>query len=338
MLFENVAMAGLAHVDAPHRISSTSFEDRLAETFARVGLRPDVLRTLAGIEARRWWDEGVEPDEAAALAGRKLLDESGVDPNRIGVIFNTSVCRAYLEPSTACMVHGRLGLPSTCLNYDLGNACLAFLNAMELAAMMVERGAVEYALIVDGEGSRELQEATIERLRRPETTAEDVRAEFASLTLGSGAVAMLLGPREAHPDAPVYRGGVSRAATEWSHLCRGKHERMTTDTSTLLREGVGLAMKTWAVAQKTLGWSDAVLDHLVLHQVSAVHTVKLCEMLGLDADKALLTFPELGNVGPASVPITLSKLAEAGTIAKGQRVALMGIGSGLNVSMMELVW
>lgn len=338
MLFQNVVMAGLAHVDAPHRIPSSHFEDRLAETFGRLGMRPDTLRTLAGIEARRWWDPGVEPDEAAALAGQKLIETTGIDPHRIGVVFNTSVCREYLEPSTACMVHGRLRLSPRCLNYDLGNACLAFLNAMELGAMMIEQGAVEYALIVDGEGSRYIQEQTIERLRRADTTADEVRAEFASLTLGSGAVAMLLGHREAHPDAPVFRGGVSRAATEWSHLCRGKHDRMTTDTATLLREGVALAMRTWKAAQETLGWSDGALDHLVMHQVSAVHTVKLCQTLGLDPDKALLTFPELGNVGPASVPITLSKLVELGRIDKGQRVALMGIGSGINVSMMELVW
>lgn len=338
MLFENVVMAGLAHVDAPHRIPSTHFEDQLAETFGRLGMRPDVLRTLAGIEARRWWDEGVEPDEAAALAGQKLLDETGVDRGRIGVLFNTSVCREVLEPSTAAMVHGRLGLPTTCLNFDLGNACLAFLNAMEIGALMIEKGGIEYVLIVDGEGSRYLQEQTIARLRRPETTAEELRAEFATLTLGSGAVAMLLGRRSAHPEAPSFRGGVSRAATEWSHLCRGWHDRMITQTADLLREGVALAKQTWTAAQETLDWSDARLDHLVLHQVSAVHTVSLCKTLGLDPAKALLTFPELGNVGPASVPITLSKLVGMGRISQGQRVALMGIGSGINVSFMELVW
>ena len=40
----------------------------------------------------------------------------------------------------------------------------------------------------------------------------------------------------------------------------------------------------------------------------------------------------------AAVPIVLSKAAEAGRISKGSRVALMGIGSGLNCSMAEVVW
>ncbi|MBW2623344.1 MAG: 3-oxoacyl-ACP synthase III, partial [Deltaproteobacteria bacterium] len=44
------------------------------------------------------------------------------------------------------------------------------------------------------------------------------------------------------------------------------------------------------------------------------------------------------NVGPAAIPITLSKVLEKGRIDKGDRVALMGIGSGLNCAMMEVLW
>ena len=135
-----------------------------------------------------------------------------------------------------------------------------------------------------------------------------------------------------------YRGGVSVAATEWSHLCAGQVDKMETDTRTLLAEGVKLAGRTFAIATDVLGWTDGCLDELVLHQVSAVHTAKLCMGLGLDPTRALLTFPEYGNIGPASVPITLSKAIEAGRIQEGTRVGLLGIGSGLNCSMSELVW
>ena len=36
---------------------------------------------LAGIEARRWWPAGVTFDEAAAMAGQKAIDASGIDPS-----------------------------------------------------------------------------------------------------------------------------------------------------------------------------------------------------------------------------------------------------------------
>lgn len=338
MQFTNVAIAGLAYAEAPHRVPSTQLEDRLASTCERLGMRPDVLRSLAGIEARRWWDPGFKPSDAATLAARKVIDTVGIDPARIGILINTSVCRDYLEPSTASIVHGNLGLPTTCQNFDLGNACLAFVNAMAMAGMMIERGAVDYALIVDGEGSRDLQEATLDRMVRPSMTAEQFRSEFASLTLGSGGVAMLLTRRDLAPDGPRLVGGVTRAATEHARLCWGHPTHMETRTKELLMAGVRLALQTFKVAQEELGWSDAVLNELVLHQISAVHTATLCQTLGLDMKKALLTFPELGNVGPASVPITLHQAAAAGRLSRGDRVGLMGIGSGINVAMFELVW
>ncbi len=338
MLFENVAIAGLAHVDAPNRVTSMELEDRLMPAIDRLGMRRGLLTDLAGIQARRWWDEGVRPSDAATLAAEKLFAQVDVPREKVGVVFNTSVCRDYLEPSTACLVHGNLGLGAHCLNYDLGNACLAFLNAMELAGTMLERGAIDYALVVDGEGSRRLQNVTIERLLQPDSNAEMFRDQFASLTLGSGGVAMLLTRGELCPDGPRFRGGVSVAATEHSRLCWGHAEQMVTDTKALLFAGVSLAQRTWVQAQEILGWRAAELDQLMLHQVSQVHTMTLCQTLGLDASKAHLIYPEFGNVGPASVPMTLSKAADEGKFSKGERIALMGIGSGLNCSMMEIVW
>lgn len=338
MLFENVVMAHVAHVDAPHRIDSNEFEDRLSPFYARLGLRPGLLKQLAGIEARRWWEPGVKPSDAATLAGQKLLEEVSIERDRIGLLINTSVCRDYLEPSTACVVHGNLGLSTRCRNFDLGNACLAFLNAIDMVALQLERGLIDYGMIVDGETSREIQEATLERMLSPEMTELQFRKEFASLTLGSGGVAMLLTRRELAPDAPTVRGGVMRAATEHRRLCWGHARQMETDTKALLSAGVSLAQETWTETQSTLGWNSETLDHLILHQVSAVHTETICQTLRLDSKKAFLIYPEFGNVGPAAVPMTLSKAHEAGRIKNGQRVALMGIGSGLNCAMYEISW
>jgi 3-oxoacyl-[acyl-carrier-protein] synthase III len=338
MQFENVVIAGLAHVEPPHRVASSDFEDRLAPVCARLGLKPDMLTSLAGIQARRWWDPGTTPSTAATLAAEKVLAETGVARERIGVLVNTSVCRDYLEPSTASLVHSNLKLSASCRNYDLGNACLAFVNAIELAGLQLERGLIDYALVVDGESSRDIQEATLARMAGPEMTAAQFRAEFASLTLGSGSVAMLLSRRELHPEAPSVVRGVMRAATEHARLCWGHATHMETDTKALLFAGVELAQATWEDAKRVLGWTADALDLLVLHQVSAVHTMTLCSTLGLDPTKALLTFPEYGNIGPAAVPFTLSKAVELGRAKKGDRVALMGIGSGLNCAMFELRW
>jgi len=341
MQFQNVSILSLAHVDAPHRVTSSEVTGRLAETMQRLGMRPDVLESASGIAARRYWDRDVQPSEVAALAAEKALAASGVDKSRIGIIVNTSVCRDYIEPSTACLVHRRLGLPAECLNFDLGNACLAFLSGMQVVGNMIDRGQIEYGLIANGESARFVQEATIQRLQRPETTAQEFRDQFATLTLGSGAVAMVLARADLAPAGHRFVGIVNRAATQYSDLCRGQLDHMYTDAKALLVAGLELAAQTFIHAKKAFGWTAAGgdnVDEYVLHQVSATHTASLCQALSLDPRKVMTIFPEFGNIGPASVPIVLSKAAESGRLQKGNRVALMGIGSGLNCSMAEVVW
>ncbi|NND46017.1 MAG: 3-oxoacyl-ACP synthase III [Xanthomonadales bacterium] len=338
MLFENVVIQSLAAVEPPIRLTSLEIAERLKPAMKRLGFRGNMLEELSGIGARRLWKENTLPSDAATMAAEKAIEEAGIDRQKIGVIINTSVCRDYLEPSTACIVHGNLGLNEECVNFDVGNACLAFLNGMDIAARMIERGEVEYALIVDGESSGPITEATIERMLDPSMSKEQFRSEFASLTLGSGAAAMLMARADLVPEGHRYLGSVTRAATEFNGLCRGHMHQMVTDTRTLLTEGLKLATKTFHAACTALGWVASELDQFVIHQISKVHTESIVKMLGLDPSKVHAIYPEMGNIGPASVPMVLAKAVELGKINRGDRVALLGIGSGLNCSMAEVVW
>jgi 3-oxoacyl-[acyl-carrier-protein] synthase III len=338
MLFQHVAIAGLAHIDAPRRLSSAEINERLRPTLDRLGIRIDVLGDVAGIHSRYLWEEDVQASDVATLAGVKALADAGIDPDKVGLLVNTSVSRDYLEPSTASIVSGNLGLPDTCQNFDVANACLAFINGMDIASRMIERGEIDYALIVDGETANLAYEKTLERLAREDATEEQFRNELATLTLGSGAAAMVLARAELAPGAPRYKGGVTRAATEWNKLCRGNLDGMVTDTRMLLIEGIKLSQKTFGAAKQALGWVAEELDQFVIHQVSKVHTAAFTKAIGIDPKKVLTIFGEHGNIGPASVPIVLSKLREMGRLKKGDRVALLGIGSGLNCSMAEVVW
>ena len=189
MLFQNVSIAGLAHIDAPHTLTSKAINEQLKPTMDRLGIRTDVLGDIAGIHARRLWDDDQQASDVATLAARLALEDAGVTADQIGLLVNTSVSRDFLEPSTASIVSGNLGMGEDCQNFDVANACLAFIKAF-----------------------------------------------------------------------------------------------------------------------------------------------------GIDPKKVLTIFGEHGNIGPASVPIVLSKLKQLGRLKKGDRIALLGIGSGLNCSMAEVVW
>lgn len=330
------SILSVAHVDAPIRVESEVIEQGFAETLSRLGQRPGLVRALTGVVARRFWEAHIQPSDAATMAAEKALAQSGIPLQKIGVLINTSVSKDFIEPSIASTVHGNLGLNPLCLNFDVSNACLAFLDAIEIASLMIRTGRVEYALIVDGESSRLPVETTIQVLAQANMSEVELRDHFATLTLGSGAAAMVLGPVDQSPH--LVTGRVSVAATNHNALCRGQRDHMITDAPALLQAGVDLALLAWQRAQVEMGWSAATIDHLIMHQVGSAHSRSVLNRLGLDISRAYLTYPEFGNMGPASIPVTLSKAVESGVVTSGQQLALMGIGSGLNCSMMGIKW
>jgi len=332
-VFDDVAVVALASCEAPEVVTSDDIDHLLAGFYERVGARPGLLQSLAGINERRRWPEGFSFMDAAAAAAEKALTAAGVDRDRIGMLVDTSVCRERLEPSSAVTVHDLLGLPSTCINFDIGNACLGFLNGIHLAGAMISAGQIDYALVVDGEGIREILDNTVARLDDPEASIEDLFENFASLTLGSGSAAMVVGRHSQNPGSHKVVRGFFRADTVHHQLCVGSLEQMRTDTKALLDAGTDLAKIAWDDAEKD-DWLDC--DHYILHQVSRVHTQAMIDVLGLDADKVAMTFPTFGNIGPAAIPFTMASVQD--TFVAGDRVLCMGIGSGLNASIVELLW
>jgi 3-oxoacyl-[acyl-carrier-protein] synthase-3 len=332
--YRDAAVLSVAIAEAPIVVTSQEIETQLADTLTRVGLRPGLLETLAGISERRWWPTDVSFADAAAMAGAKAIAESGIDPGQFGLLIDTSVSRDHLEPSAAVDVHEQLGLGTQCLNFDVANACLGFLNGMHLAATLIDSGQIDYAVVVDGEGSRRTQELTIERLRVSNSTKTEVVDQFATLTLGSGAAAMVLGRASQHPEGHRMIGGVSRAATQYNKLCVGDLDGMITDSRRLLNAGVELAVDTWEAAKEHFDWSQ--LDAYFIHQVSKVYTDAITSAVGIDPARTPVIFPTRGNIGPASVPFTLA--VNQADLEPGQRIALMGIGSGLNSAIIEIAW
>src|SRR5207244_12184158 len=64
----------------------------------------------------------------------------------------------------------------------------------------------------------------------------------------------------------------------------------------------------------------------------------LVETLKLDPAIDYPTVEFLGNIGSASLPITMALSIEAGHVKRAEKLALLGIGSGLNCMMLGVVW
>jgi 3-oxoacyl-[acyl-carrier-protein] synthase-3 len=241
------------------------------------------------------------------------------------------------------VVHERLGLSETCTIFDLSNACLGVMNAMAQIAVMIDAGQIEAGLAVSGEVAEPLHEATIANLLGRRTLDKQyLKHQFASLTIGSAAAAVLL-VRKDLADGPRLIGGAIGTDTAANHLCQADPNQMTpdgplmsTDSEGLLRAGVDLAARTWARAKAELGWSNDTPGHFFTHQVGKAHAKLTFDTLGLDQERDFPTVSFMGNTGSAALPGALAVGLEQKHFRAGDRTALLGIGSGLSCLVLGL--
>lgn len=352
MRFQDVRIESIVHHLPERVVTSTELEAMLAPVYERLKLPFGRLELITGIRERRFWKPDTRPSEVAAEAGRIALERSGVDPADIGCLIHASVCRDFLEPATASVVHDKLGLPDGTMIFDLSNACLGFLNAMIVAGNMIENRQIKAALVVTGENGRPLVESTVRALLSdPNLTRSGVKNQFASLTIGCGAAAAVLTHSSLAKARHRLLGGVCLVSSEYNHLCRGggtggrdsgvggaAELLMETDAEALLVAGCHLARRTWGKTLDLLGISPGDVRRFFCHQVGSIHRRTLFETLELDLAKDFPTFPFLGNMGSASLPVTLALGVEAGEVAAGDLLALLGIGSGINCMMLGVEW
>lgn len=338
MLLTKVSIHTITHLEAPIRVTSAEISARLAKTLKRVRLPLNYLERMTGVEARHFWKNNELPSEAATLVAEKVLLKSNLSKNDIGAIISTSVTIDFIEPSIACIVHGNLKMPSTCMNFDLKNACLGFLNGIHVAASMIESGQMKHVLVVAGENFFDMVEATLQRLEQDTATLEEVRLQLATLTMGAGAVAMIISRSDCAPQGHPVKGLLTLAATEHNRLCCGWPDRMLTDAPKLLAGGLDLSLKACQMAREEIGWNPQHFDEFAIHQVSKTHTNLFQKMVGVDSEKVMSTFTDFGNIAAASLPFTVSKLEEAGRLVPGKRLAMMGIGSGINGMIIDVLW
>ncbi len=341
MKFSRTVIERMA-VELPDEVWTSDFlEEKLAPVYSRLGLPQGRLELMTGIRERRFWSRPIRPSEASALAGKKAMLAAGTRPEDIDLLIHAAVCRDRLEPSTAAYVHGLLGLSTRTMIFDVSNACLGFLNAIVVAAAMIESGQIRRALVCSGENGRPLVENTIAKLNADlSLTRAGIKPYFANFTIGAGAVAAVISREDLAPaGSPKIVGGIVASDSSANRLCEGDSDSgnalaMKTDSEKLLEAGVDLAARAWADFKAETGWDERAPAHVVTHQVGVRHSSALFARLGLDPAKDRRTFDRLGNVGSVSLPATLALFAEAGTFRKGEKVALFGIGSGLSSLML----
>jgi len=347
MKYSKVYIESLGYELAPVVITSAELEARLEPLYKELRFVPGQLQALTGIRERRWWEPGYPLSRGAIAAAKKALSTSKVPPGEIGTLIYAGVCREQFEPATACRVAAGLGIRGDTAIFDLSNACLGVLNGILEVANRIELGQIRAGLVVSCESARDINDIMIARMLT-ERKMGHFASSLATLTGGSGAVAVLLtdgsfGSGSGHR----LLGGVTQAAPEHHGLCLwggtpdnsgGYTQTMSTDAVSVMNFGVELGRRTWAALMLEMGWKTEEIDRVICHQVGSAHQTAILKTLGIPIEKDFTTYEFLGNMGTVSLPLTAALAAERESLVPGDRVAFLGIGSGLNCLMLGVQW
>jgi len=346
MRFNNVHLEAIGYALPPNVVSSASLEQRLASVYSAMYLQVGQLEALTGIRERRYWNPGTTMAAGATLAARDALEKSNIDVADIGAVVYGGVCHDLLEPANACAVADAIGVRSNTQVFDVSNACLGVMNGIVQVASAIELGQMRAGLVVSCESARQIVDLTIDRLQDVRDM-ETLRLQLATLTGGSGAIAVMVCHKDLAPQGHRLLGGAMRTRPEHHELCRwfpaesepgGKPTYMLTDAGKVMEHGVDLGEETFHALLETVGWRVEDIDRTICHQVGGPHREAVLKRLGIPLERDFITYEYLGNIGTVSLPITAAIADERGFLEKSQRVAFCGIGSGLNCLMLGVEW
>jgi acyl-CoA:acyl-CoA alkyltransferase len=312
---------------------------QLIDSKNRFGLSPDWLERTTGIRERRVAPDDLLPSDLAVSAAREALERAAMTPNDVDAIIFTGVFRDYLEPATAHVVMQKLGATNA-VAFDVTNACHGFVNGIHLMDALIATGQVRRGLVVTGEPSSRLRRKTIEMLSNSHD--RDLFMKLASgLTLGDSGAAAVIGPK-LDPDSGFVGFMLESQGDYYAYSVYGRNgtadSPLEAEMIPLIKEGVRMLSGMYPHFMEKVGWKPSQIAKCAQHQASRTMIKQFASYIGIDPSITVDSVSTMGNLITGNVPINLHMMKQTGEVKTGDKVLIVGGGSGIAVSHVGLVW
>ncbi|QYY36186.1 ketoacyl-ACP synthase III [Ruficoccus sp. ZRK36] len=296
------------------------------------------IAKLSGITERRIAEPDVTSVDLAECAARRLMAAHAIEPDTIEMIIFASQTGDYQLPASACVLHGRLGLPKTCGAFDIGLGCSAFPYALSVANGLIASGTVKgRVLLINADTLTHIihpqdrglvplhGDGAVAALLEP-TTGEDGLLGFELGSDGSGAEHLVVPasgarrPRTAETSREIV--DTSGSVTTDEHL----HMNGPAVFQFSIREvpaALKRAFEKWQIA-------PAELDLLVLHQANRMMLDLIYKKAGIGPEQQFFFMEKVGNMSGASSPMALAEAWRSGRLKPGTLIAVAAFGVGLS--------
>ena len=291
---------------------------------------------LTGILAHREVSNGQGSFELAVGAAKKALSRTDIEPSDIDLVINCSVSKMdgnlsqHLSPSFATLIANELEITNA-QTFDVSNACAGMLTGLMIAESRINSGQCKYALVVSGEHITPI----IEEAKRRNLYLHP-RA-IASLTVGDGAAAYILGPSK---EAGRIRFSEPFTMAQYNRHCIGQAckshagPQMRTRAKDLqngIIDNLGDFLKR-SIDHMELKWDE--IDHTYSHPTTPKAVKKgakvAVEMMG-EINFLHNNSAETANTASTTHGVQLEISQNTGYLKSDQTALLVSFGSGLAI-------
>ena len=326
---QNIRMAGLAACVPKKEVSTLDYK------WVSVKERQMLVKTV-GVEKRRVAEQGTTTSDLCFVAAERLISDLGWDKNEIQLLIFVSQSRDFIIPSTSGILQDRLGLPHSCVAFDIGLGCSGWVYGLSAIGSMMHTTGLKKGLLLVGDISTLTASyrdkstyplfgdaATATALELDDTAAP---MHFNLESDGSGYDAIII------PDGGL-RNFFSKKSFDYKNFGKGIYRsRFQIALNGIevfnfaLREVVPNVKKLLQELQKT----TADFDYVVFHQANLLMNETIRKMMKIEKEKTPYTIQKFGNTSSASIPLTIvHQLREQITTRKVQLLTC-GFGVGLS--------
>lgn len=326
--FVRTMVVGVGSYLPEQRVTSNEIMQDI-QTEKQYGLPHSWMSDEMGIVERRVVTNDQLPSELAIEAARDVFNAyPDIDPQKIDAVIFCGIERDRPEPATAHVIQRALGLKANHV-FDVANACFGFFDGLKLASSLVESGAIKLGLVVTGEVTTKMSRVVAKQLKRG-MPLDKAKHLWGMLSVGDAGGAMVVGQAENSQSGFVKFNQASKS--QYSNLCRydwkpnGDVEAHM-NMGHIVARGLKLNKQIYRETLNELGWSK--VDWVVAHQTGDAAFAHATALHGIDKRKIMKTYPKLGNITTATLPISFKKLMSSGKLKAGDKIGGLFAGSGL---------
>ena len=306
MKFQGIGISAMAGAVPSHIIENLKY----TEFFPQEQVNEVVEKV--GVYERRFADAQTCSSDLCFAAAQKLFADNDIDRSEIDLLVFISQTQDYRMPATACTLQHRLGLPNSCIAFDINLGCSAFIYGMSVVYSMMQSSGLRKALILDGEtrskvyGPRDRRSAFIFGDGGVAALVErDEKFGETTLSLNSDGsradLIMIKAGGYRHPSTPETLK--ERVVDEYGNMRSEEQGYMKGGDvfNFVIREIPRDLKKTLAESGKTV----EELDYIVFHQANNFINSYIAKKMKLDVNKIPHTIEKFGNTSSVSVPLTI---------------------------------